>query len=149
MLDRRLVGRTTPQGRNLVEAGAVRRFADALMDDNPIYRSERAARAHGYRGIVAPPTFPVTFEAGRDLRALLGLAGRTVLLTEQTYEYAEPIIVGDTILVTRRVDEIASREGLGGVAEIVVLSEEGRLSSGQLIYRGRQRLVVRHQGERR
>ena len=57
MLDRRLVGRTTAPGKNLVERGAVRRFAEAIGEDHPVHRSERAARALGYPGIIAPPTF--------------------------------------------------------------------------------------------
>ncbi|MDF1564948.1 MAG: MaoC family dehydratase N-terminal domain-containing protein [Deltaproteobacteria bacterium] len=143
MLDRRLVGRTTTPGRNLVERGAVRRFADALGEDNPIHRSERAARAMGYPGIVAPPTFPVTFEAGSDLRELLGVANGEVLLAEQVFEYERPIVVGETILVTHRIDEISSRDGISGAMELVVISETGRLTSGEVVYRGRHQLVAR------
>ena len=83
MLDRRLVGRTTAPGKNLVERGAVRRFAEAIGEDHPMHRSERAARALGYPGIIAPPTFATTFEAASDLRSVLGLGRGTVQLAKQ------------------------------------------------------------------
>ncbi len=143
MLDRRLVGRTTAPGKNLVERGAVRRFAESLGEQSPVHRSERAARALGYPGIIAPPTFAVTFEAGSDLREILGLAHGSVLLAEQVFEYERPIVVGETILVTQRVDEISSRDGISGAMELVVVSETGRLASGDVVYRARHQLVVR------
>lgn len=143
MLDRRLVGRTTAPGKNLVERGAVRRFAESLGETNPVHRSEKAARALGHAGIIAPPTFPVTFEAGSDLREILGLAHGSVLLAEQVFEYDRPIVVGETILVTQRIDEISSRDGISGAMELVVISETGRLTAGDVVYRARHQLVVR------
>ena len=41
-----------------VEPGAVRRFVQAIMDDDPIYWDEEAATARGYDGPVAPPLYP-------------------------------------------------------------------------------------------
>jgi hypothetical protein len=42
-----------------VDRGAIRRFAQAIMDDNPIYDDLDAARARGFDAIVAPPLFPL------------------------------------------------------------------------------------------
>ena len=39
-----------------VEKGAIRKFAEAIGDDDPIYADERAAQAAGFKTIVAPPT---------------------------------------------------------------------------------------------
>ncbi|MDP1921805.1 MAG: MaoC family dehydratase N-terminal domain-containing protein, partial [Myxococcales bacterium] len=44
MLDRAAVGRTTPPTLNEVERGAIRRFAEALGDYNPIYFDAEYAR---------------------------------------------------------------------------------------------------------
>jgi acyl dehydratase len=41
-----------------VEPGAVRRFVQAIMDDDPIYWNAEAATVRGYDGPVAPPLFP-------------------------------------------------------------------------------------------
>src|SRR3712207_3963905 len=42
----------------LVEPGAVRRFTQAIMDDDPIYWDGEAAKARGFDGPVAPPLYP-------------------------------------------------------------------------------------------
>lgn len=41
-----------------VETGAVRRHAQAIMDDDPIYMSKEATAGTRYREPVAPPLFP-------------------------------------------------------------------------------------------
>jgi len=67
-VDRNAIGRESKPALNEVEKGAIRRFAEALGETNPIYFEEAAARAAGYRSIVAPPTFPTSLRAGSDLR---------------------------------------------------------------------------------
>ena len=39
-----------------VERGAIRRFAEAIGDPNPLFNDEKEAR-HVFGGMVAPPTF--------------------------------------------------------------------------------------------
>jgi acyl dehydratase len=46
---------------HVVEAGAIRRMATALEDENPLWVDEQFARAHGHRSVVAPPTFVDSF----------------------------------------------------------------------------------------
>ncbi|MFH1604302.1 MAG: MaoC family dehydratase N-terminal domain-containing protein [Pseudomonadota bacterium] len=41
-----------------VETGAVRRYAQAIMDDDPIYMSKEVAAGTRYKQPVAPPLFP-------------------------------------------------------------------------------------------
>jgi acyl dehydratase len=42
-----------------VERGAIRRFHQAVMDDDPIYWKDTAAAATRYGGVVAPALFPL------------------------------------------------------------------------------------------
>jgi acyl dehydratase len=44
---------------DLVERSEVRRFAQAIMDPDPIYWDDEEARRRGYPGVVAPPLFPL------------------------------------------------------------------------------------------
>ncbi len=58
-----------------VEAGHILAFANALGDDNPVYRDEAAAAAAGLDGIIAPPTFVVAgahFDPDYPLRPTIG-----------------------------------------------------------------------------
>jgi hypothetical protein len=47
-----------------VEAGALRFFAKATGEKNPIYFDYNAARAAGHRGVLAPPTYLFTLHMG-------------------------------------------------------------------------------------
>ena len=47
-----------------VERGAIRRFADAVGDPNPLYRDPDAARDAGYADVIAPPTYLRALTAG-------------------------------------------------------------------------------------
>ena len=40
-----------------VERGAIRRFAEAIGDPNPLFNDEREARKTRFGGMIAPPTF--------------------------------------------------------------------------------------------
>ncbi len=143
-MDRSATGRESKPYVNEVEKGAIRRFAEALGETNPIHFDESAARAAGYRSLVAPLTFPSALRAGSDLREGLLLApGKHLLQAEQSFEYKKPIVAGDRITVRSRIAEITQRPTPSGPADVVVIEDEGRDESGELVYRGRQLLVVR------
>ena len=144
MVDRSAAGRESKAAVNEVEKGAIRRFAEALGETNPIYFEEAAARAAGYRNVVAPPTFPSALRAGSDLREGLLLApGKHLLQAEQSFDYARPIVAGDKLTVRGKILEVAQRATPSGPTEVVVIEHEGRDETGSLVYRSRQLWVVR------
>ena len=144
MLDKSLIGRESEPTVHEVEKGAIRRFAEALGETNPIHFDEGAARAAGHRSIVAPLTFPSALRAGSDLREGLMLApGKHLLQAEQSYEYWKPIVAGDKLTVKTRVADVQERAGASGPMDILVLEDEGRDAQGQLVFRARATLVLR------
>jgi acyl dehydratase len=147
MLDRNAVGRTTPPMLNEVEKGAIRRFAEALGDYNPAYFDAEYARASGFTGVVAPPSFPLSFTAGVDLRELLGIAARHLLLAEWSVDYERPVVAGDRLLITTRVIDVAERPSAAGRVEIATVEDEGREESGKLVLRVRRTYIVRNTRE--
>lgn len=143
-MDRSATGRESKPLVNEVEKGAIRRFAEALGEQNPIHFDEAAARAAGYRSLVAPLTFPAALRAGSDLReGLMVSPGKHLLQAEQSFEYWKPIVAGDRITVRARIVEVSQRPTPSGPADVVVIEDEGRDEGGELVYRGRQLLVVR------
>jgi acyl dehydratase len=143
-VDRNAVGRESKPALNEVEKGAIRRFAEALGETNPIYFEEAAARAAGYRSVVAPPTFATTLRAGSDLREGLMLTpGKHLLQAEQSFEYARPIVAGDRLTVRSRIADVAQRQTPSGLTDVVVIEDEGRDDEGDVVYRSRQLWVVR------
>ena len=147
MLDKNAIGRSSPPKLNEVERGAIRRFAEALGDYNPIYYDEEYAKGSGFPGIVAPTTFPTSFQPSADLRELLGVGIKSLLHAEQAFEYERPIFAGDRIYVTTRVADIYEKSGPAGQMDVAVIEDEGRDEEGTVIYRARRTLVVRAQKE--
>ncbi len=143
MLDKNAIGRASPPTLNEVEKGAIRRFAEALGDYNPIYYDEEYARASGYPTIVAPPTFPASFHSAADLRELLGVGIKSLLHAEQTFEYERPILAGDRIFVATRVADVLEKTGPAGKMDVAVIEDEGRDEEGHLVFKARRTLVVR------
>ena len=105
--DRSMLGVESAPIRYDVEKGAIRKFADAIGDADPIYRDEQAAQAAGFKTIVAPPTFLCTFRAQElpDLKIVFG--GRVRLNGGNEYEYHKPVYAGDTISVTAQYADVA------------------------------------------
>ena len=58
---RRFIGVESPvlSAPEPVELGAVRRYAQAILDEDPIFAQDEAAREAGLPGAVAPPLYPV------------------------------------------------------------------------------------------
>jgi len=143
MLDRRVIGKNYPAALNEIEKGAIRRFAEAIGDSNPIYLNEEAAKAAGYKDLVAPPSFSATLTGGVDLKEVLALKDRQVLVGEQSFEYHHPLCAGDRLLVVSRVVDIYEKLGAGGVMDFAVIEDEGRDERGELYYRARRTIIVR------
>ena len=143
MLDKNAIGRSSPPTLNEVEKGAIRRFAEALGDYNPIYYDEEYARASGFPTIVAPPTFPASFHSAADLRELLGVGIKSLLHAEQAFDYERPIRAGDRIYVSTRVADVLEKTGPAGKMDVAVIEDEGRDEEGTLVFRARRTLVVR------
>ena len=58
---KQLIGREPAwvEACDAVERGAIRRFHQAVMDDDPIFWKDAEAAATRYGGVVAPPLFPL------------------------------------------------------------------------------------------
>ncbi len=147
MLDRNAVGRTTPPTLNEVEKGAIRRFAESLGDYNPSYFDAEYARASGFPGIVVPPSFPLSFTSSVDLRELLGVPSKHLLLTRWSIDYERPVIAGDRLLTTTRVVDVGERPSPAGRVEIAVVEDEGRDESGKLVFKVQRTYAVRNTRE--
>jgi len=143
MLDKTLIGRESEPVVHDVERGAIRRFAEAIGDPNPIYVEDEAARQAGYPAVVAPPTFPFVLTMNERFRHSLDLGTRSLLHGEQQFDYARPLVAGDRITVRTRVADVQERAGGSGPMDILVLEDEGRDAQGALVFRARATLVLR------
>jgi acyl dehydratase len=119
------VGRTyPPQGPYAVDAPTLARFASAVGSDDPVHTSAEAARAAGYRDVIAPPTFAVTLAQRCDAQLIedpdAGIDYSRVVHGEQRFVHHRPITAGDDVLGTLTVDTV--REA-GGHAMVTTRTE--------------------------
>jgi acyl dehydratase len=111
-LNQSLVGRTYPAPSSYeVSREAIRAFAEAIGDSNPIYRDPAVAQAAGHRDVVAPPTFltVLTYRFENDGPTFdpeLGLDYSVVVHGEQRFVHYRPVVAGDELLSHVTIDEI-------------------------------------------
>ncbi len=102
-----------------IEAGPVKVFAQALLDDDPVYKSANAP---------VPPTFPFVMSYWNSAGEAVGggidmneLRKRGLILHgEQSFEYHSWPRVGDVLEGHGVVDEVYEKEGSTGVMEFYV-----------------------------
>ncbi len=115
-LDPSFVGRSYPAtGTYQVGREKIREFAEAIGDDDALYRDPSAARACGYSDVIAPPTFAIILflQAQQALVAdpELGLDYSRVVHGEQSFTHHRPIRAGDELAATVHVDGVRTRGG--------------------------------------
>jgi acyl dehydratase len=143
---RELVGKEYEAFRVSVEKRWIRSFAEAIGEEDPIYRDERAAAAAGYAAIPAPPTFPFTIamEASQPLRVLddLGVDKTRTVHGEQAFSYHQPVCAGDEITGRQKVVDMYDRKG--GAMTFVVTETALSNQRGERVCDLRTVIVVRN-----
>lgn len=115
-----------------IEQVSIRRMALCVDDFDPIHYDEAAARARGYRGIVAPwPLLWLVFFNCRDAPLQFAF-GKATIHGGDSYEFHEPLVVGDTITVRSTVTSTAVKQGKAGPMGVIVTCREFRNQLGQL-----------------
>ena len=113
-----------------VGAEKIREFADAVGAANPVHHDHEAARAAGFRDLVAPPMFCVVYSARAMGPAILdpelGINLATMLHGSQQFDWDEPVCDGDVVTTTATCKEIYEKGGNGFyVFETVSTNQEG------------------------
>ncbi|MGH2344023.1 MAG: MaoC family dehydratase N-terminal domain-containing protein [Chloroflexota bacterium] len=135
-----LIGARSTPTVNWIERGAVRRFAEAIGDPNPLYRDEDAARLSRYGGLIAPPTFPFTLDYGEIAGLTLPAAG--LLHGEQRISAMRPLRVGERIIGQVVLEDSYLKQGGRGPLTFLVFSQTATADSGDVVVSLRQVLIV-------
>lgn len=147
MLDKSKIGYTSSPFVVEVEKGAIRRFADAIGDPNPLYRDEDVARSSPFGAIVAPPTFiqAIIQDVNASVRKALDYDPKKLLHGEQSYTYYQPVLAGDVITCIARIADIYEKEGKSGTMDFFVVETTGTNQRGKRVFVARSILVVRRE----
>ena len=116
---RRAIGVESPPVTHTIELGAIRRFARAIGDPNPLFNDEAAARKTRYGGVIAPPTFLRSL-MDDPARARVDVPYTGVLDGGSDWEYFEPVRPGDRVTITSKVVNVYERQGrLGNMVFVI------------------------------
>jgi acyl dehydratase len=114
-----------------VGAEKIREFAAAVGAENPVHHDHEAARAAGFRDLVAPPMFCVVYSARAMgpaiLDAELAINLAAMLHGSQEFEWDDPVCDGDLISTTATCKEIYEKDGKGFyVFETISENQDGK-----------------------
>ena len=120
-----------------VEKGAIKKFALATGDLNPLWQDEDYAKKTKWAGIIAPPTFLKCFRVfdRREDRPIAGPFYKSASAGD-VYELHEPIRPGDTITVVARVVDMYERKCKSGRRLFVVYEKTYTNQHGELVAKG-------------
>ena len=145
-----------------MEKGAIRRYAEAIDDPNPLYWNAEYARDSRYGSIISPPGFwgwlpndptdisfsaqggSQRFIARQELTQAFAEAGYSrVLDGGHTYEFFKPIRAGDTLCALYKIVDITEKEGKSG--KFAIMWQETRYTNqdGELVGIWRQHVIHR------
>jgi acyl dehydratase len=121
-----------------VEKGAIRKFADAIGDPNPLYYDEEYAKKSRYGGIIAPPGFfgwPV--KGGFVTTHPFDTPLKSLLNGGSEFEYFQPVRAGDVLSVTNKVTDLYEREGRLGRMLFTQWESTYRNQKGEIVAKAR------------
>ena len=111
------IGRSYPPHVYAVGREKIREYAQAVGESNALHLDVEAARAAGYRDVVAPPMFAVVYSAPAvgppifDPELELNFA--MMVHGGQEFEWGQLVVAGDEITTTASVKDISERDGRG------------------------------------
>jgi len=113
-----------------VESARIIQYADAIGAESALHRDAEAARAAGFRNVVAPPMFCVVYSSPAMGPAILDpeveLNFAAMVHGGQQFEWGEPVCAGDEIMTTVSCSSIEERDGKGFyVFESVSTNQDG------------------------
>ena len=142
-VETRAVGKEYPPDDYEVGLEKVREYASAIGESNPLHHDREAARAAGFRDVVAPPMFAVVYSARAVGPAVLdpevGINFAAMVHGSQEFVWGEPVCVGDTITTATKVTEIYERGGKG----FYVFESRSANQGGDEVVRGIWTNIVR------
>jgi hypothetical protein len=152
-----------------LEKDMVRRFVQAVMDDDPLYYDDDFAKATKFGGVIAPPLYPVhafrrspgspdpldALKENREADGSSGSGGTSVGLPQikspykrllnggNEIEFYRCLRVGETAVSTSRYVDVSLKEGKSGKLLVVVIETDVRTQDGEPLLLNRQSLIWR------
>jgi acyl dehydratase len=138
-----LKGKSHPPVEYEVGREKIREYARAVGETNPVHLDPEAARAAGFRNVVAPPMFCVVYSAPAMGPAVLdpelGINLMMMVHGSQQFEWGEPVVAGDTITTKVTVKDLYEKDA----KEFYVWESESTNQDGATVVKGTWTNIVR------
>jgi len=116
-VETKAVGKEYPPVGYEVGLEKIREYANAVGESGDVHRDREAAKAAGFRDVVAPPMFTVVYSSPALGPAILdpdvGINLAAMVHGGQEFVWGEPVCAGDVITTSSRVKEIFEKDGKG------------------------------------
>lgn len=138
-----------------VDRLSIRRYADAVGDQNPLYWKDEYAKNSRYGSLIAPPGFfgwpsnwttvlPSFPELVQEVGEILGKNGfPRVLDGGIEYDFFVPVRSGDTLSSISKVKSLTERETKGGSMVFLVVETTYSNQNGELVAKVRGTTIHR------
>lgn len=126
------IGTTSETVPQKAEAGAIRRFAIASLETDPVYYDEEYAAETSYGKIIAPPTFVRTFYYPPVLPVegkILPIRGR--VHGSQRFVFFKPVKAGDTVYCRTTMISAWEKQGRSGYLLFVTFEQAAMDEKGE------------------
>jgi acyl dehydratase len=145
------VGTEAPPYVLHIERELVRRYVEAVQDENPLWMDEDYARSTRWKGTIVPPhlfcSLMTIMRCSPESGVIpvpasnVPLPRQNVLEGEETWEFFAPLRVGDVITSRVRLTDVKCREGRLGEMFIMTYVAETVNQRGELIARSSNTIV--------
>lgn len=136
----KVIGKRSENVLNVVERGAVKKFAEAIGDPHPIYVDLEYGQKSRYKNNIAPPTFPRVFEYGTIDG--LDLPGAGLIHGEQEFDYQRPLVVGESLQCYTLVENYLEKQGHSGKLGFLTIRNIGEDESGVEVFSSKTVVVI-------
>ncbi len=137
------IGKTGPPFEYEVGREKIREYANVVGESDPVHHDPEAARAAGFRGVVAPPMFCVVYSAGAMgpviLDPELGINLMMMVHGSQEFEWHEPVCAGDVVTTQATIKDIFDKNGM----KFYVFESESKNQEGKTTVKGTWTNIVR------
>ena len=145
------IGKIDPPHVREVERGAIRRYAEAVGNGNPLYFDEEYASESRYGTIIAPPGFfgwsmqsvPSSEGIIGLMTAMINAGYYRILDGGMSYEFFLPVREGDIMIASPKVKDVTAKEGKSGTMMVCDFETTYLNQNGDLVAKAYQTLIGR------
>lgn len=131
--DRSLYGKEHEAGPFEVTVELIQTFNRSIGETNPVFTDDAAARAAGYPGVLAPPTFCTLLVRNVALPDINLKFGRTRFHAGQRVQARAPIVAGDRVTASSHLKEVYPKTGRSGTMVFIVWETTFRNQRGEVV----------------